>query len=685
MITALYIGVDKLDLYKDDNVIIKSSVSKIEDITKVFTDVSESFTVPASDINNAIFKHYYESDVLNGFDARKKVDGVIELDGINYKVGKFKLNKVSLKGNMPSDYNIDFFGNLVDLKDLLQDDKLTDLDLSALDFTLTGANVITKLTAEDDIIMSLFADKQYVYDSVNAITTTDKLVNIAYDGTGTTNGIDFKDVKGSVKSINIIEAIETKYGITFNREFFGLREFSNLYLLLSNKDESTKSKVNLTYTADPTTDLVSDIVLKTGLGTPTERDTSYVSFRVTATYGLPYEEMVYSMYIKQGSKIIARLENVLETNDLRITQSDFSEPFSDLTFLVESQEEIQFTTSINRKYGSTFVLSTGIPQTISLYFYPSNRLPNIKTIDYLKGLFQMFKLVAIPQKDGSIYINTLERYYKSGNVYDFSDYIDYKSTEISVGKILNEINYKFQEPQTILNKQFQELTGVAYGDLELTIEDDNGNKIDGSKLDYTVPFEQVVYEKINDISGGDTDILYALLADSEVSPVDIKPHLHYNYLSSLSDAIKIIDQNGNAQSVSNINSPIHTLGVVSPNYSTVFGEEFNEYNGTLISDTLYKNHQQSYIESVFSEKKRKYTVTAKDVPLQYILSLQLNDVIQIKDKYYRIDSYDINIITREIKFNLISAINLDLTPFTVVSLDSTTITLDSTVITLDQI
>ena len=118
MITALYIGVDKLDLYKDDNVIIKSSVSKIEDITKVFTDVSESFTVPASDINNAIFKHYYESDVLNGFDARKKVDGVIELDGINYKVGKFKLNKVSLKGNIPSDYNIDFFGNLVDLKDL---------------------------------------------------------------------------------------------------------------------------------------------------------------------------------------------------------------------------------------------------------------------------------------------------------------------------------------------------------------------------------------------------------------------------------------------------------------------------------------------------------------------------------------------------------------------------------------
>ena len=73
----------------------------------------KGFTVPASIQNNKIFKHYYDADIDNGFDARIKVDGEIKLDGLPFKIGKFRLSKVAIKKGMPSSYTIEFFGRLL--------------------------------------------------------------------------------------------------------------------------------------------------------------------------------------------------------------------------------------------------------------------------------------------------------------------------------------------------------------------------------------------------------------------------------------------------------------------------------------------------------------------------------------------------------------------------------------------
>ena len=66
----VYIKGQRLDLFKDENISIVSSVQKIEDISRVFNDYSQSFTVPASKTNNRIFRHWYNFSVNNGFDAR---------------------------------------------------------------------------------------------------------------------------------------------------------------------------------------------------------------------------------------------------------------------------------------------------------------------------------------------------------------------------------------------------------------------------------------------------------------------------------------------------------------------------------------------------------------------------------------------------------------------------------------
>ena len=209
MITAIYIGQDKLNLFEDENIVIKSSAVKIEDITKLFADTSNDFTVPASSNNNSIFTHWYNANLINGFDARKKVPAVIEIGGLLFKSGKIRLQKVNFKSNQPYTYALDFFGNLVALKDQLQDDKLTDLDLSALDFELNSTNVKSRLRTAGDVSFSLLSKRRLLYDSSNSVINDDKQTNIYYDGNNANKRKSCKSCKS--QSINMCMNIKASF------------------------------------------------------------------------------------------------------------------------------------------------------------------------------------------------------------------------------------------------------------------------------------------------------------------------------------------------------------------------------------------------------------------------------------------------------------------------------------------
>jgi hypothetical protein len=134
-VTQLYINNQRVDLFDDENISLTQTIQNVRDIEKVFTDFSKSFTIPASKTNNKIFKHYYNFDIDNGFDARKKVGATIELNNLPFRDGRVKLEGVDIKGNKPYSYRITFFGNTVNLKD-----KLGDIKLSALNW-FRGCNL----------------------------------------------------------------------------------------------------------------------------------------------------------------------------------------------------------------------------------------------------------------------------------------------------------------------------------------------------------------------------------------------------------------------------------------------------------------------------------------------------------------------------------------------------------------
>ena len=166
----LYIEGQRVDMFKDESVEITQTIKNVQDLDKVFTDFSRTFSLPATKINNKIFKHYYNFDIVDGFDARIKKSSNIELNSLPFRDGKIKLEGVDLKDGKPHTYRITFFGNTVTLKDLFGDDKLSSLSsLTAFNQPYNSVSIKQGLQANsllNDVIVPLITHtKRLFYDS----------------------------------------------------------------------------------------------------------------------------------------------------------------------------------------------------------------------------------------------------------------------------------------------------------------------------------------------------------------------------------------------------------------------------------------------------------------------------------------------------------------------------------------
>jgi len=668
---TLYIGEDKLEMFGTENIELTSQVSSISDLTKNLTDLTKSFTVPASSINNQIFKHYYNANIDNTFDARTKVSGRIELDGMPFRYGKYRLEKVSVKQGKPYAYTLNFWGNTINLKDKLKNDELSSLDLTAYDHEYNSTNVKLGLTDGlfgGDIKYSLFAKKQYYYNSSGTdATLTPTLANIAFNSGGS-SGIVWSDLKPSISILPIIEAIETKYNIVFNRDFFGRDEFTKLHLWLNNTSEDnafkSEKKIDFQTGTNPYLNFSTDV--STFIFDGYRRVENLVVVTPKAGFeGITYKITQYVNNTKVKEKEYTGTSGIFG-KDVIITDGE-----QNVYFTVSSNTSFEYDVRYRVK-GKAYAallftyLVEGFDNFIDASIVVSNNLPKIKTIDFLVGLFKMFKLVVVAQDDGTIYINTINDYYAEGQIHNLTKYIDTTTYDVERGKLLNPINFQFQEPTTLLNTQFEKNTGQAYGDEELILEDEEGEQLDGESYEVQLPFEQIVYERLNDLVDSiQTNIMYAGIFDETIQGQSPKPHLYYNENVAIgSKTIAFINDVGIKEEIStNLNIPSHTLGFTSPQFSTVFGKEVNEWDGDIIQNTLYSNYYSSYVTSVFNIKKRVFKYSAENIPLRIRLSLKLNDVIQIQEDYYRIDKFNTNLLTGKTSFELINSFDNTLSGF----------------------
>jgi len=636
MLLTILIENEKLDLFEEEVIELNSSVANTDDVSKINTDYSKSFTVPATDNNNIIFKHYYNADIDNTFDARTKKDSTLLMRGLVFKYGKIRLEKVNVKKQKPSSYTINFWGNLLTLKDKVKADELTALDFSALNFNATFANKIAGLKT------GIGANKEIIYNFIGSQIPT---------LTTTTVSFDSNKIVPSIKLIEIIKAIEAKYNVVFSRDFFDRVDFQELYLWL--KPEKPKSYSTIYAPTE-----LNDILVAPG---------NRVRFDLAINPDVAFATVPYTLEVfKDAEKIhtsdwvggtVYNLDQAVYPGETgTFTSGDYS-------FKITSNQPITFTSLagnanfyvrvtgigwvnvLNRSYNSGVV-------ALGTTFVINENLPKIKVLDFLKGIFQLFKLVAIPQDDGSIYINNLDDFYKDGKLYDFTNFIDFESYDVERGTISNPINFKYQPPTTILNKKFLEDNGIAYSDETLELADDEGALLDGTPLEINLPFEQPIYELVNftQFTNGRA-LQYATILDKELKDVNPKPIIFYNNVVPLPSAGTYTVKLDATTLVDTINVPSQCLGLDSQITSLNWGVEFSTWNGNAIDKTLFSQYWKSYILSVFNIKKRNFKYKAI-LPIYILTKLKLNDIIFIKERYYTINDYTTNLLNGETTLNL---------------------------------
>ena len=703
MIIQLYIEGQRLELFKDESVTITDSIKNVRDIEKVFTAFTQSFSIPASKTNNKIFKHYYNYNIDIGFDfdARKKVDAIIEVNNIPFRTGKIKLEGVDMKNNKPHTYRITFFGDIVELKDKLGEKKLSDLDLTAYNLTYDEATVETKLTTAESssnhIIAPLITHSQRLfYDSDTASDVADSGDLHYHSGGGQhIKGVKWNELKYAIRVNKIIEQIETDFGLSFSSDFFkntSLEEFDHLFLWLHRKSGAVEDLSGSTTTFETIIDGWTPVTKTTIYNsfeivlTSTSCTVTFPTFGTTGggstvsglgTFNVALTTSDTDAYdialLRDGTSVFNKTGH---TGDITISGTStgsgtnaFTYAAGTYTVVITSTAQISFTNVIwNVEYhipkkanlilSSTTGGATGAYNTNSSFTFNINKqIPDIKILDFLTGLFKTFNLTAFVQ-NGVIQVKPLDDFYTGTNTYDITEFVDVNSSKVDVALPFKEVRFKFKDTKTFLANKFSELNNRNWGETSYN----EGQDLAEKEYKIEVPFGHFLFERLIDQNTGTTkNIQWGFSVDSNQSPYLGSPLLFYpsrTFTSGISfvDAVDVNNVATSHKSIGYVNLPFNSVSgsSVINNTQLNFNTEINEWSGdTDFTDSLFVKYYQNYTKSVFNTKQRLTKLKAY-LPMRILLNYGLGDRFIVAGNQYKINSISTNLLTGESNIELLN-------------------------------
>ena len=719
---ALYIYIDeliddvltpirhRLELFADESISVTSSIQNFRDLGKIFTDYSKAFTIPASNHNNKILYHWYNSEVgatvidsplnlTDAFDHRITYYGYIEIDTIPFRFGKWSLKGSTKTENKIESYSINFTGNLVQLKERFKDDKLNaiayfedDIRISPYDalnhaWNLTQVKNRVDGNGTEDILYPVIGTKRKFFLTAGPT---------AADNISTTTGkLKFDEIFPAIRVTKILEYIQTCYGITFDGAFIQSQTFSKLFLYLKNQDEliikSEQVRVNftskqayteiITYTPPSSVNepgyLFNDLNLSTDVLT---FDRDYLPFFspfvgspiIWTKRGLELTIIVtagasnpYNIYVYNNGILYSTFENIVGSSNQTIFALKFfgatadPDDFNDysFTFFVSSESGITFASTLTQKievWGNginkrqtQISRAYGASQSTVSNIDIKSFVPDITVVSFIEGLIKMFNIMVIPTSETSFNLEPLSRYYNDGNNIDITEYVIPDSIDINPPQLFKRIAFKFEKSVNFLNEFFRSNFNKEFGDLNF----ENENSAFSETYEVALPFEDFIFSRETG-----NNFLTAGIFDKDNNAYVPKPSLIYcNGLQSISPNIKIGDNSStfDIDSYVRFSNELALAGSdVAYTQSLSWGAEVSAWDLTTNFVGLYSRFYSSYIENLFNQRTRILKLKAM-LPTFLICSIKLKDKIIVSNKRYIINTMTPELTTGETSFELI--------------------------------
>jgi len=627
----IYIEGKRLELFNDEKIEINSSVQNIQDIAKVFTDFSQSFTVPASTINNQIFQHFYQSDVNATIDHQIRREAKIEIDLTTFRTGKIQIEKSNLKNGSVESYTLTFYGDIVTLSDLIGDEKMNTLDLSAYSHLYTGSEVQSRITDNGNLDVR--------YPLVSSLRVWENSGGGVNDITQTAHAIAYTELFPAIKISRLFQAIETKYGIDFQGLFLTDKRFTECFMHLKNKAEfkfrTAFQRVDLvsTYPSNNYFDLIEDslhIEYDQSIIHRAYASVAYVSDPTINYYIDVYENGIYLTTITSmgvGTHLIAEY---------------LDSPGLDKKITLNVSSDFPMTIRVNMQYDNVpqqQAFATGTNQSLIGTVDLSATMPDMKIADFITGILKKFNLTCYGLSPYIFQIEPLEDWYKKGRILNITPYTDIDSVDIERIKIFKEIGFAHEVSQSFMNTEFYDKFGRYYGDLQQSYNYEAG------EYQVKVPFENLLFQKF---TGTNLQVGYYL--DKTYAPYIPKPTLMY--LEELKTCSFKFDNGSTVPTITTYRPFGQDLTYNSFKWSLNFGADISTLYNVVNPNSLYSIYYSGYLNNLYARKNRMYTYKTK-LPISILTSLRLNDRLIIRDKRYIINEMKSELTSGEVTFVLI--------------------------------
>jgi len=662
---------NRIDLFDDEKISVTSSIQNINDISKTFTDFSQTFTVPATKQNNKIFRHWYDNSNDSPFSTLVKSDAYIEIDTITFRKGKIQLESANLEDGQAKDYSITFIGTLGNLKDTFAGKMLKDLTDTTYNFVYTPDEVLSKVTgdgASEDVMFPLISSKRlWGYGDGNG--ATNNIANPDYP-------IRYNELFPAIRLRAVLNMIETQFGINFDgtteqpSPFLSDARFTNAYLYLKNREEFIYIPSDELFTFQTTTSGfppsgagadfkwqgantsngtftsssgTSDVVLKEVIvdlypnisGVPFQinlwsntTNTIVNSITTTSTSGLQSFSLMNS-YLNNYSG---------ETHSIRIVS------FLPITFSSSSKIILLTKGFISATQTLTKTSSqTVIPGNLSI----RNYMPEIKIEDFFSGLLKMFNLTCFSEDGINYTLKTIDDYYLGGSDIDITKYIIQDKKSLNRVKTYKKINFDYEKSESVINVGFESINGIPYGSLRYS----NSPPTEGEEYSVKLPFEDLNFSNLNAL----LQVGYALKTDySSYIP---KPIILYDYNSANATTAPAFYWSNFLVATGVAFTKYKAFGQETLISGETYGLNFNEQQSTLtnqiVNNSLYQNYYSEYFTNIFNFKARLVKVSAI-LPTSILTTLKLNDNVIIRDTKYLINTFTTDLTTGLVQFELLT-------------------------------
>jgi hypothetical protein len=654
----------KIELFNDEEITVSSSIQNIQDISKIFTDYSQSFTVPSSVVNNAIFEHFYNNDVDTLLDHNLRRNAYIEIDYIPFRTGKIQLEKAIVKNNQNENYSITFYGETLSLKDKFGDVKLKDLDYSNVTSTYSGSAVQSRITDTTD------------YDVRFPLITSQRLWTYG-DSTSTDisivgGKIDYTELFPALKISKIFEAIETKFSIDFQGLFLTDKRFTNCFLYCKNKESFEVLTVPKTidiidyenyldqFLGYELMDIVNDTV--------TLKESNFAASIIEASIVL--ELVIFNVTDLNANYFIDVYENgtLLTTvngsgnntyNVRTINTTTASGNTHVIKCIIRANKGFNFDSYYNYQkvekynipdvgYGifdmDTYLLTGyNANQTLSAGSIGlSSLMPEMTVYDFLSGIFKNFNLTCYAQSKTIFQIEPLEDWYNKGRIIDITKHTTTEEISVSRVPLYKTIKFEHEQSQSFMNREFFDLFGKEYGDLNNTYD------YDGGEYNIKVPFENLLHTEFD---GTMTQVGFCLTKAPDFKPYIPKPILLYMY-EQQSTSIKFY--NGTTTNTLTTYMPFgQDMKKSTVNYSLNWGSDNSSLLNVPITQGKFATYYYGYLSNLFN-KKNRITNVKTILPLSILTTLKLNDRLVIRDKRYIINQMNSKLTNGEVSLELIN-------------------------------